>query len=37
MTIRQNNELAYHIGLVDVKTKTELLGPIWLGAIYDEN
>ena len=33
----QDNIVTDHIGLVYVETKIELLGPIWRGAICDEN
>lgn len=34
---RQDNDVATRIGLVYAKIETELLGPIWLCAVYDEN
>lgn len=37
MKTRQNNDVTDHIDLVYIETRIELLWPIWLGAIYDEN
>ena len=37
MKIRQDNDVIDHICLVYVETKTELLGPIYPGAICEEN
>ena len=34
---RQDNDVADRIDLVYAKIETELLGPIWLGAVCDEN
>ena len=37
MKTKQDNDVIDHIGLVYVKTETELLGPFWAGAVCDEN
>ena len=37
MKVKQDNNVTDHIGLVYVETETKLLGPIWLGALCDEN
>ena len=37
MKARQDNNVIDCIGLVDVKTETELSRPIWLGVVCDEN
>ena len=37
MKTRHDNNETYCIGLNKVKIKTELLGPIWLSAVCDEN
>lgn len=37
MKTKQDNDITDHIGLVYVEIKTELLGPILLGTVYDEN
>ena len=34
---KHDNNVTNCIGLVYAETKTKLLGPIWLGAVYDEN
>lgn len=34
---KQGNDMIDHIHLVYAEIKTELLGPIWLNAIYEEN
>ena len=35
--IRQDNDMTGHVGLFYTKIKIELLGPICLGVVYDEN
>ena len=35
MKSKQDNDGMKHVGLVYTKIKTELLGPIWLGTVYD--
>ena len=37
MKTKQDNEETNHIDLVYIKIETKLLGPIWLGALCDEN
>ena len=37
MKTRQDNDVTNRIGLVYVKTKPQFSGPIWSGAVYDEN
>ena len=34
---RQDSDMTDGIGLVYIETDTKLLGPIWPGAIYEEN
>ena len=37
MKSRQDKNMIKNIGLVYAEIETELLGPIWLGTMYDEN
>ena len=37
MKTGKDNNMTEHIGLAYTKTKTELLGIIWPGVVYDEN
>ena len=37
MKTRHDNDMTDHTGFVYSKTEKELLGPIWLSAVYDEN
>ena len=37
MKTRHDNDMTDHTGFVHSKTEKELLGPIWLSAVYDEN
>ena len=34
---KEDNYVTNHVSLVHIETETELLGPIWSCAIYDEN
>lgn len=34
---RKNNDVTNCIGLVYVKIEIELLGPIWLGVVFEKN
>ena len=37
MKTRQNNDMIDCIGLVYAEIETQLVGPIWPSAVYDEN
>ena len=37
MKTRQDNDMTDHIGQVNIEIKIELLGPIQLSVVHDEN